>query len=334
MRYLILGSGPAGIAAAREARRLDRAAEIVVATEEHAAPYLRPALPDLVSGERELPAMANPLAKDLEELRIRILPGKRARRVDAEGNRVLFTDGTGEGYNFLCIATGARPVAPPALSAVPGFSLVLNSLGDATRLRERAMRSDRTVVFGPGYLGIEAARALRMAGNQVTWISPGPPRAGNPIPPDAEAKIAERLRSKGVKTREGVEIADVIDVDGRSCDVVTTAGEAIRCSLVVAAVERFPGVGFLEGTGVKAASGILVSEYLATDVSNIYAAGDCAEVNDIHLGKSRINFGWRSAVKQGQLAGGNMAGGEGVYIRNAEDYFGQLLGDSLLERIG
>jgi NADPH-dependent 2,4-dienoyl-CoA reductase/sulfur reductase-like enzyme len=333
MRYLVLGSGPAGIAAAKEARRLDKDAEIVIATEEHAAPYLRPALPDLVSGEREPQGIANPLAKDLEKLEIRILHGKRASRVDAEGNRVLFTDGSGETYNFLCVATGGRPILPAALTASPGLCLVLNSLGDARRLRERAMRSDAAVVFGPGYLGIEAARALRMAGIQVTWISPGPPRLGNPIQEDIEAQVVDRLRSKGVKTMNGAGIADVIDVDGRDCDVLTTTGETIRCSLVVAATERLPDIGFLEGSGVKTGTGVLVSEYLGTNVSNIYAAGDCAEAYDINRRESRINFGWRSAIKQGQLAGGNMAGGGGVYIKNTEDYFGLLFGASLLERM-
>ncbi len=333
MRYLILGSGPAGIAAAKGARRLDKDADIVIATEEHAAPYLRPALPDLVSGERELSGMANPLAKELPEQKIRLLPGKRARRVDAARNRVSFTDGSEETYNFLCIATGGRPVVPAALHGVPGSYLFLNSLGDAQRLRERAMRSDVTVVYGPGYLGIEAARALRNIGNQVVWINPGLPRFGNPIPGDVEAQVIDRLRSKGVKTKEGVEIADVIDVDGRNFDVVTTAGEAIRCSLVAVATERFPSIGFLEGSGVKAGSGVLVSEYLGTNVSNIYAAGDCAEVYDINRRESRINFGWRSAIKQGQLAGENMAGGGGIYIKNTEDYFGLLIGASLLERM-
>ncbi|MBP2674027.1 MAG: putative FAD-dependent pyridine nucleotide-disulfide oxidoreductase [Deltaproteobacteria bacterium] len=333
MRYLVLGSGPAGIAAAKGARRLDKDAEVVIATEEHAAPYLRPALPDLVSGERELSAMGNPQAKDLEEQRIRVLPGKRARRVDAGKNRVAFTDGTEETYNFLCIATGGRPVAPAALAGAPGSYLLLNSLGDAQRLRERAMRSDVTVVYGPGYLGIEAARALRMIGNQVIWINPGLPRFGNPIPGDVEAKVVDALRSKGVKTKEGVEIADVIDVDGRNYDVVTSAAERIRCSLIVAATERAPSIGFLEGSGVKAGAGVLVSEYLGTNVSNIYAAGDCAEVYDINRRESRINFGWRSAIKLGQLAGENMAGGGGVYIKNTEDYFGLLFGTALLERI-
>ncbi|MGE5247534.1 MAG: NAD(P)/FAD-dependent oxidoreductase [Verrucomicrobiota bacterium] len=334
MRYLILGSGPAGIAAAKGARRLDKDAEVVIATEEHDAPYLRPSLAELISGEREAAAMADPQAKDLEELKIRLLGGKRARRLDAAKNRVTFSDGSEETYNFLCIATGGRPILPAALMGAPGSFLFLNSLADAQRVRERAMRSDATVVYGPGYLGIEAARALRKIGNQVIWINPGLPRFGNPISGDVEARVVEQLRARGVKTKEGAEIADVIDIDGRSYDVVTTAGEQIRCSLIVVATERLPNIGFLEGSGVKTGDGVLVSEYLGTNVSNVYAAGDCAEVYDINRRETRINFGWRSAIKQGQMAGENMAGGGKVYIRNVEDYFGLLYGKPLLERVG
>jgi len=166
MRYLILGSGPAGIAAAKAARNLDKDAEVILATEEHAAPYLRPLLPDLVSGERELPGIADPQGKDLADLKVTLLGGKRARRVDAAKNRVTFSDGSEETYNFLCVATGGRPILPLALMGAPGSFLFLNSLGDAQRVRERAMRSDTTVVYGPGYLGIEAARAMRKLGTR------------------------------------------------------------------------------------------------------------------------------------------------------------------------
>ena len=334
MRYLILGSGPAGIAAAKGARRLDKDAEVVIATEEHAAPYLRPSLAELVSGETEPSGIADPQGKDLEGLKIRLLGGKRARRLDASKNRVTFSDGAEETYNFLCVATGGRPILPAALMGAPGSFLFLNSLADAHRVRERAMRSDTTVVYGPGYLGIEAARSLRKAGNQVVWINPGLPRFGNPISGDVEARVVEQLRAKGVKTKDGTEIADVIDVDGKSYDVLTTGGERFRCSLIVVATERLPNIGFLEGSGVKTGAGILVSEYLGTNVSNVYAAGDCAEVYDINRRESRINFGWRSAIKQGQLAGENMAGGGKVYIKNTEDYFGLLFGKPLLERVG
>ena len=333
MRHLILGSGPAGIAAAKAARKMEKDAEVVIVTEEFAAPYLRPNLPDLISGEIDQSAISDPQGKDLAAEGIKIKSGKRARRVDAAKNRILFSDGTEETYNFLCIASGGKPILPLALMGSFGSFLSLNSLGDALRIKARALRTDVSVVFGPGYLGLEAARALRKLGQQVIWVNPGLPRFGNPISGELEAKITEKLRSNGVTVKEGTDIADVIDLDGRTYIVYTTGGEEILCQMVVVATERLPVVHFLEGSGVKVGTGILVDEYLRTNVSNIFAAGDCAEVFDINRRESRINFGWRSAMKQGALAGENMAGGGKLYIRNTEDYFGLLYGSPLLERV-
>lgn len=333
MRYLVLGSGPAGIAAARAARKKDPDAEVIIATEESTPPCLRPHLPDLVSGEREEAAIVDPQGKDLAGAGIRLVQGKRARRVDGAKNRVLLSDGTEESYNFLLVATGGKPILPLSLMGTVGSFLTLNSQADAVRVKARALRSDVSLVYGPGYLGLEAARALRKLGQQVIWVNPGLPRFGNPISGEMEVKAVERLRENGVTVREGTEIADLVDLDGRNYAAYTTGGETIRCTMVVVATERFPSVAFLEGSGVKVGTGILVDEYLRTNVSNIYAAGDCAEVLDVNRRESRINFGWRSAMKQGQLAGENMAGGEKLYIRNTEDYFGLLYGSSLLERL-
>src|SRR5512146_3447779 len=104
MRYLILGSGPAGIAAAKAVRNMEPDAEVVIATEEYATPYLRPCLPDIVSGELEPTAIDDPQGKTLAAEKIEIRTGKRARRVDSAKNRVAFSDGTEETYNFLLVA--------------------------------------------------------------------------------------------------------------------------------------------------------------------------------------------------------------------------------------
>src|SRR3989337_3326528 len=333
MRHLILGSGPAGIAAARAARKTEKDAEVVIVAEEVAAPYLRPNLPDLISGEIDQSAISDPQGKDLAAEGIKIKSGKRARRVDAAKNRILFSDGTEETYNFLCIASGGKPILPLALMGSFGSFLSLNSLGDALRIKARALRTDVSVVFGPGYLGLEASRPLRELGQQVIVVNPGLPRFGNPISGELEVKVAEKLRNNGVTIKEGTDIADVLDLDGRTYIVYTSGGEEILCQMVVVATERLPVVQFLEGSGVKVGTGILVDDYLRTNVSNIFAAGDCAEVFDINRRESRINFGWRSAMKQGQLAGGDMAGGGKLYIRNTEDYFGLLYGSPLLERV-
>lgn len=334
MRYLILGSGPAGIAAARAVREAERDADVVIVTEEFAAPYLRPHLPDVVAGDKDAAAIADPQGRDLASLGIALSAGRRARRVDAAKNRVVFSDGSEETYNFLLVATGGRPILPMPMMLAFGAFLPLNSLSDALRIRAKAMRSDKALVYGPGYLGIETSRALRRLGQEVVWINPGLPRFGNPISGEVEARATDRLRGKGVAVMEGTDIADVLDVDGRSYAVRTTGGEEIRCTMIVVATERFPNVGFLEGTGVKIGAGAIVDEYLRTNVSNIYAAGDCAEVFDINRRESRLNFGWRSASKQGRLAGENMAGGNKLFIRNAEDYFGLLYGPPLDDRIG
>jgi len=83
---------------------------------------------------------------------------------------------------------------------------------------------------------------------------------------------------------------------------------------------------------VKTGTGIVVDDYLRTSVPNIYAAGDCAELFDKGTRTARINFGWRSAIKQGRLAGRTWGGREAVRSRGV----GLLLGPvrpRLLDRI-
>lgn len=112
MKYLILGSGPAGISAAKAIRGKDKVGEIVVATEAPGPPYLRPLLTDLIMGRVDVAGIADPQAKDLADLGIGVRNGKRALKVDSAGNRVTFADGAEEGYDVLLVATGGKPEMP------------------------------------------------------------------------------------------------------------------------------------------------------------------------------------------------------------------------------
>ena len=332
MRHLILGGGPAGIAAAKTIRKRKKDAAIVIATEETADPYLRPLLPDLISGDTEISALTDPQGEDLETERIELRKGKRAERLDASENVVYFTDGTEEGYDFLLIATGGKPVLPDPLKKPLRSILPFDSLADALRIKGRAARPGVSIVYGPGYLAIEACRVLRKAGQDVTWLKPGEPRFGNPITGEFEASVINEIQHRGVVLKDGDEVESVTETDEETVLVRTTSGEEIRCRMIVAATERHPCTKFLEGSGVKVGTGVVVDDYLRTFIGNIYAAGDCAELYDKASGESRINFGWRSAIKQGQLAGENMAGERKLYIRKQGDYLWLLFGTSLLDR--
>ena len=139
MRYLILGGGPAGIAAAKAIRKREKDAEIVIATEETASPYLRPLLPDFISGDIDLSAMADPQGEDLGPKGIEYRKGKRARKVYPGGSRVIFEDGTEEGDDFLLGATGGEPIVAVPLRKPLGSVLPLYVLGYRPRGRGPAV---------------------------------------------------------------------------------------------------------------------------------------------------------------------------------------------------
>lgn len=332
MRYLILGGGPAGLAAAKTIRKAKSDAGIVIATDETEAPYLRPLLPDLILGEARDETILDPQGRDLVEKGVRLLTGRRAVRLDMGNRMVDFSDGTREGYDVLLVSTGGKPDVPvPLRKDLPAIR-VFDSRKDALAIRERTVRPGAAVVYGPGYLAIEACRALRGTKKEVVWIKPDLPKYGYPIAGELEASILDDVRNRGARIMDGDDIVHVWEKDPDTSVVLTRGGIEIPCSLVVIATERVPSVGFLVGSGVMVGMGVLVDDFLRTSAPNVYAAGDCAEFADKTKGVGRINFGWRSAIKQGQLAGENMAGGNRRFGSEQENYFWALFGFSLLDR--
>lgn len=333
MKYLILGCGPAGIAAAKSIRAKDKKGEIIVATEEQGPPYLRPLLTDLIMGRVDVAGIADPQAKDLDEQGVNVRHGIRAERIDSARNRVIFADGGEEAYDVLLVATGGKPVIPPPLKKEHPAILPFDSLQDALRIADRVPRSGTVAVYGPGFLAIVASSALRKRGNEVVWFQPDLPRSGYPISGELEANILDSVRNTGVRILGGQDIAAVRET-GEGIEIESTEkGERFRCLAVVVATERLPSIGFLSGSSVKIGTGIVVDDYLRTSVPNIYASGDCAELFDREIRTARINFGWRSAIKQGRLAGENMAGAGKRFAREESDYFWALFGPALLDRI-
>jgi len=331
MKFLVLGGGPAGIAAAKTVRKAKADADILIVTEEKAAPYLRPLMPDFILGDASAENTLDPEGATLQAEKIRIQHGRSASRVFPDLRKVEFTDGSSEGYDRLLIATGGKCTVPAVLRKDTPMIQAFNFWKDAIAIKEQAAKPGPAVVYGPGYLAIEACRALRKAKKEVYWIKTNQPRTGYPLAGELEASILDEVRNRGAKIKDGDEIIDVQERGKDGLIVQTRHGETIACSLIVVATERVPNVGFLNGSTLQVMTGVVVNEYLQTSLPDIYAAGDCAEFRDKE-GVSRVNFGWRSAIKQGLLAGENMAGGKARFGGIFEDYFWALFGSALGDR--
>ncbi len=333
MRCLILGGGPAGISAAKAIRGRDNKAEIVIATEETSPPYLRPLLTDLITGRLDVSGIADPQEAELAGKGIEVRRGMRAVSVDSSGRKVTFADGSGESYDSLLLATGGKPAIPDLWGMNPPGILPFDSLEDTLRINERLGKGDRAVVYGPGFLAIVVASALRKRGCEVTWFRPDMPRHGYPIAGELEANVLDSVRGTGVEILDGFDLGMVREVPGGFEAVPEGDGPAVRCAGVVVATEREPAVGFLDGSGIRSRTGVLVDDRLRTSAPEVFAAGDCAEIYDPKSGATRINFGWRSAIRQGKLAGENMTGAGKRHSPEESDYLWVLIGPALLDRI-
>ena len=250
MKHLILGCGPAGIAAAKSIRKAEPGAEIAIAGDELESPYLRPLLPDFVLGEMDEENVLDPQGKDLYDKRIKVFQGKRAERLSMGSRKVAFGDGTEMPYDRLLVATGGKPSVPQPLQRTSDAILSFDSLADARKIRERAKVPGAAVVYGPGYLAIEACRALRKTKKGVVWIRPDLPRHGYPISGELEASILDDVRNRGAKIKDGDDIVRSYEGEGGELVLLTREGSEVRCAMVLVATERVPAIGFLKGSGV------------------------------------------------------------------------------------
>jgi NAD(P)H-nitrite reductase large subunit len=245
-----------------------------------------------------------------------------------EDNRVLFTDGDILPFNFLLIATGAHTVLDGVFSRHQDKVLTLRSLNDAVRLQAKALQTDTALVVGCGVCAYEAIRALNKLKLKATFLKDRRYQALSHEIPAIEAKI----ESLNIPLLTEVEVLDILDWDGQHYRVLLSSGKWINTGLIVAALGYTPDVEWLKGSSLRIDTGILVNEELQTNIPNIYAAGDVAQVYLVGAEEHKLNFGWQSAIKQGELAGQNMAGRDKMYLSTEEPYFQGIYGKKFLER--
>lgn len=310
-RYVIVGSGVAGVAAAEAIRGADRAAEITLVSDDPHGYYSRPGLAYLLTGE--IPA-AQLFPRREAELGLRRLTAQ-VTRLAPDAHRVVLADGQELPYDRLLLATGSTA----ARLTVPGSDLpqvvTLDSLTDAQRILDLARRARAAVVVGGGITALELVEGLRVHCRRVHYLLRGDRYWSNVLDEAESRLVLARLAAEGVQIHLRSEVAEITARRGRVAGVTTTAGEHIPCDLVAVAIGVVPRSGLARGAGLKVERGVLTDEYLRTSAADIYAAGDAAQVYDPRTGRALLDTLWNIARGQGAVAGHNMAGGNERYSK-------------------
>ncbi|MFQ5617270.1 MAG: NAD(P)/FAD-dependent oxidoreductase, partial [Anaerolineales bacterium] len=306
-RYLIVGMGAAGIAAAQAIRSRDPHAKIVLVSEERDGYYSRPGLAYYLTGELPEKLLHPFTGADFRRESLRRIHA-RAAQVSPKEHIVTLEDGQRVSYDRLLIAVGASAFRPP----IPGGDLngvvKLDTLDDAREIIKIARWGRAAVVVGGGITALEIVEGLHTRGARTHYFLRRDRYWGNVLD-ETESRIVEhRLREEGVRIHYRTELEKIMGKRGRVVGVWTKDGRQIKCRIVAIAIGVRPRLELAKSAGLRCERGILVNKFMESSAADIFAAGDVAQVFDPLTGAHAIDSLWWVARNQGRAAGLNMTG--------------------------
>jgi apoptosis-inducing factor 3 len=311
---VIVGAGAAGNAAAEMLRREGYDGPITLIGADEFLPYDRPNLSkDYLAGtaaEEWIPLRS---ADFYREQKIEIITNTSVVAVDPKTKQVTLSDGRSLGYGALLLATGAEPVR----LSIPGDDLphvcYLRSLSDSRRIIEKAKNARRAVVIGASFIGLEVAASLRERKLEVAVVGNGSLPLQKILGRELGNVIRETHETHGVKFHFGRTPVAIKDRDVQLDD-----GTILDCDLVVVGIGVRPNVALAEKAGIATDDGVLVNEFLETNIPGIFAAGDIARWPHPRAGRMRVEH-WVVAERHGQTAARNILGAREPF--NAPPFF-------------
>ena len=306
MRHVIVGAGPAGIAALETIRQLGAADDEITLIGDEPA-YARMALPYWAAGEVPRAHVFIADGSYFEKLRIKTHFGRRVKTVDTAAKQLTLDDGLVVAYDRLLIATGSSPTRPPVPGAdLPGVLSFWN-LDDAQRVISAVEGGRRVVLVGAGFIGLIVLNALYKRGLDLTVVEVAPHVLPRMLDATGAAMVTKWLEKKGVKVHAPAKVSGIeLGADGKP-RVHLAGGPTLATDLVIMATGIRTNTGFLKGSDVKVNEGVLVNEHLESSAPGVYAAGDVAEGPVLGGGRA-VHAIQPTAVEHGRVAGANMAG--------------------------
>lgn len=319
-RLVVIGGVAAGMSAASRARRINPRLEVVVLEKGEHVSYGTCGLTYLVSGRVRRPEDLLVYSPEFFRAQrgidvrtghevIEIVPGKKQVQV-RRGNQHCSLK-----YDKLVLATGGAPAdALPGADAPCVFTC--NDLAGALALRAflAQRRPRRAVVIGGGYIGLEAAEALRAHNLEVTVLE-GSESLLEDIEPEIGAWVSERLAQHGVRLQLKAPVNSIEAGLAGAVSVVYGENREMPADVVVRATGLKPRAELAARAGVHLgpSGAIRTDNRQQTNVSSIYAAGDCVETVHLVTGRPAYLPLGATANKQGRVAGENAAGGNATF---------------------
>lgn len=333
---VIIGNGISGITAARHVRKLsDHRITVISGETDHF--FSRTALMYIYMGHMKYENTKPYEDWFWEKNRIEL---KRAWVTDINTDaKELTLEGSGQlSYDQLILALGSKPnkFGWPGqdLEGVSG----MYSYQDLENIEKYTSGITRGVIVGGGLIGIELAEMLHSQKIDVTFLVRESSFWNVVLPKEESAMINKEITDHHVDLKLSTELKEIVaDDNGRVKSVVTGSGETIDCQFVGLTAGVSPNIGLVKEGSIETNRGILVDEYLQTNIPDVYAIGDCAEFRTALPGRRPIEQVWYTGRMMGEtvarsVTGSKTAYGPGLWFNSAKFFnieyqtYGTVLG--------
>jgi NAD(P)H-nitrite reductase large subunit len=221
--------------------------------------------------------------------------------IDTEEKEASFKDGIKLKYDKCIYALGAASFIPSISGKDKKEVIAIRSLSDTDKIIELLPKVKNAVVIGGGVLGLEAAWELAKAKCKVTVLELADKLMGRQLDSEGGKFLEEIIKGTGIDVKLDVKIEE-IEGENSVTGVRINGGEVIAADLVIISCGISPNSKIAQEAGIIINRAVVVNEKMETNISDIYACGDCAEYNGINYGI------WPQALEMGKVAGANAAG--------------------------
>uniref|UniRef100_A0A7C2AZE3 FAD-dependent oxidoreductase n=1 Tax=Pseudomonas graminis TaxID=158627 RepID=A0A7C2AZE3_9PSED len=279
---VIIGTGLAGYNLAREFRKLDGETPLLLITADDGRSYSKPMLSTGFGKNKEADglSMAEPGAM-ADQLKAEVRTHTRVSGIDP-GHKRLWIGEEAVPYRDLILAWGAETVRVPVAGDAADAIFPINDLEDYARFRAAASGKKRVLILGAGLIGCEFANDLILGGHQIDLVAPCEQVMPTLLHPAAAAALQAGLESLGARFHLGP-LLTRLDRADNGLEAHLSDGEVLHCDLVVSAIGLRPRTDLAAAAGLEIGRGVVVDRHLQTSHANIYALGDCAEVDGLSL---------------------------------------------------
>ena len=308
-QYVIIGNGVAATGCIEGIRSVDKDSKITVISEENHPVYCRPLISYYLENKTDLERMNYRDADFYEKMGCDVFYRKKIIRIDADSKKVVLDNGAKLPYTKVCVATGSVPFVPSfdGLDTVEKkFSFM--TLDDTFALEKSVNKDSKVLIVGAGLIGQKCAEDLNKRVASITICDLADRVLSSILDTDCATIMQKHLEANGIQFMLG---DTAVRFEKNLAHM--KSGNTVRFDILVLAVGVRANIALVKDIGGEVNRGIIINKCMETSLNNIFAAGDCSEVEDISCGQKKVLAILPNAYMQGHTAGVNMAGGKEVF---------------------